>query len=225
MEGAIAVTMIGVMVGVVLAILLVVHHLEKKRSAALQAQAQGMNFTFEAKPDQGLLGALGGFHLFSQGHSKKVFNLMEGRSQDIDLRIFDYTYTVGGGKNSQTFKQTVALFQSDPLRLPGFALRPEHFFHKIGSAFGFKDIDFDEHPQFSSKYLLRGADEDAIRALFDDQIMGYYEAHEGLSTEGERDVLLFYRQSKRPKPEELHTFMEDGFAVFAIFKGRAGPRV
>jgi len=212
--------MIVVMIAAAVGIILIVQHFEKKRTEALQPIAEGMNFTFVAKPDQSMVGALGAFHLFSQGHGKKASNLMEGRSQDIDLRIFDYTYTIGGGKNSQTFRQTVALFESPELRLPSFALRPESFFHKIGSAFGFKDINFDEHPEFSKKYLLKGADEDAIRALFDDEIMGHYEAHAGLSTEGAGQVLLYYRLSKRPKPEEIAQFMADGFVVFGVFKGK-----
>lgn len=62
--------------------------------------------------------------------------------------------------------------------------RPEHTFHKIISAFGYQDIDFGNRPTFSSKYLLRGPDEQGIRNLFIDALLGFYEMNEGTSTDG-----------------------------------------
>ena len=42
------------------------------------------------------------FHLFSQGRSKKIRNLMRGTVRDSNLSIFDYQYTVGAGKHQHT---------------------------------------------------------------------------------------------------------------------------
>jgi hypothetical protein len=60
----------------------------------------------------------------------------------------------------------VISFQSSLLSLPEFELRSENMFHKIGKAFGCQDINFESHPEFSKRYLLRGADEEAVRTFF-----------------------------------------------------------
>jgi len=191
---------------------------EKKRTEALEAFARSLNFSFSKKGSDSLIGSLNQFHLFSQGRSKRVSNVMKGYANDIDVTIMDYRYTTGGGKNSHTWRQTLILFQSSLLQLPAFALRPENLFHKIGAAFGYQDIDFDSHPTFSKQYLLRGAEEEAVRNTFSDDLLAYYEQRKDLSTEGDGDKLLFYRISKRVSPKDIRTFMEQGFALFSLVK-------
>ena len=104
------------------------------------------------------------------------------------------------------------------LQLPAFALRPENLFHKIGAAFSYQDIDFDSHPTFSKQYLLQGAEDEAVRNTFSDDLLAYYEQRKDLSTEGDGDKLLFYRISKRLSPMDIRSFMEQGFALFSLVK-------
>jgi len=143
---------------------------------------------------------------------------MNGCVNEIDVSIFDYRYITGSGKNSHMWRQTVILFQSSQLQLPSFVLRPENVFHKIGSTFGYQDINFDSYPIFSKQYLLRGADEKAIRKIFKNKVLGYYDEHKSLSTEGDGDKLLFYRHSKRVSPQNIKIFQKEGFEVLKLFK-------
>ncbi|MEC9473853.1 MAG: hypothetical protein VX584_04130, partial [Actinomycetota bacterium] len=71
------------------------------------------------------------------------------------------------------------MLDAEDLQLPTFVIRPENLFHKIGSTFGYQDIDFDAHPTFSKRYLLRGPDEEAIRNTFTDEFLSSYERHKG----------------------------------------------
>lgn len=190
---------------------------EKKRTEALQALADSMNFSFSKEGNLALLPSGNSFHLFSQGRSKKVFNLMSGTANEIKVTIMDYKYTTGHGKNSKTWQQTVLLFQSPNLNIPEFVLRPENFFHKIGSAFGYQDIDFETSPVFSSMFLLRGPDEQAIRDFFNKKLLFHYEQNKGLCTEGKGDSLLVYRASKRLAPAAIRVFLEKGFRLFGMF--------
>jgi len=191
---------------------------ERKRRDALRGAAQEMGLSFDEKGDDTLLDALGSFHLFSQGHSRRIRNVVHGVANEIDLKLFDYRYTTGGGRHAHTHTQTVLLFRCPELNLPAFALRPEHLFHKIGAVFGGQDIDFDEHPDFSASYLLRGEDEEAIRRIFDEEVLSFYGQSRGLSTEGAGQELVFYRASKRVKPAELSALMEEGFVVLSLFR-------
>jgi hypothetical protein len=132
------------------------YYTNKKRTEALRGLAEELGFSFEPKSDNSLLSQFGGFHLFTQGHGKKVQNLMQSDASDVRAAVFDYRYTVGSGKHQQTYKQTVLYFQTNELALPHFVLRPESFWHKIGKLFGYQDIDFEANPTFSKHYLLRG---------------------------------------------------------------------
>ena len=193
---------------------------ERKRTQDLKALAAALKFTFSAT-DDAVLAAMGLFHLFSQGRSQKVTNVMQGSANDIDVIIMDYRYTTGTGKNSHTWTQTVIAFRSPLLNLPSFTLRPENLFHKIGAVFGFQDIDFASHPAFSGRYLLQGDEEDAVRALFSDVLLSHYDQSKGLSTEGGGDMFIFYRASKRVPPKGITAFMQEGFALFGMMKAHA----
>ena len=195
---------------------------ERKRTDALRLAAQKMGFEFHPNGDTLLLSRLKRFHLFSTGRSRRMTNMLHGHAQGIELAIFDYKYTTGGGKNSHTWRQTVACFRSERLNLPDFSLRPEHVFHKIGGLLGFQDIDIDQYPDFSRSYLLKGSDEEAVRGVFGDPVLAFYERTTGLSTEGAGDCLIHYRSSRRIKPSEVMSFMEDGFGVFELFAATGG---
>ena len=205
-------------IAIVGGIIAIAKHFEKKRTDAIRSVADTMNFTFAEKPDKALRERLSHFHLFSQGHSKKIRNVLTGRAGETDVRVFDYRYTTGGGKNSHTWRQTVMLCESAKMSLPNFALRPKHFFHKIGQVFGLHDIDFDTHPDFSKRYLLKGDDESEIRKLFDSDALAFYESHGKLSTEAAGHQLIHYHANKRVAPEEMSEFIREGVEVLTLLR-------
>jgi hypothetical protein len=191
---------------------------EKKRAEAFQRVAGEMGFDFLPKGDATFFQSLSGFHLFSQGHSKRHSNLMRGRTQDLEVAIFDYRYVTGSGKHSHTWNHTVIAFRFEGAALPDFSLRPESFGHRIEAWFGRQDIDFETHARFSRQYLLRGTQESAIRELFSPTVLDFFEQKPGLSTEGGGNMLLFYRHAKRVRPDAIRTLMEEGFGVLTLFR-------
>jgi hypothetical protein len=209
------VILIVVLVGV--AIVLAIQA-DKKRTEAFRLKAEELGWPFHPKGDEALLGRLGGFHLFSKGHGKKMKNLVYVQSTDGDVALFGYQYTTGRGKESHTHRQNVAYFQSTALNVPKFALRPENIFHKIGGVMGYHDIDFSSHPVFSKQYLLRGEDEHAIREAFTDEILTFFETQSKVCVEGSVDELVYYRKGKRIKPDEVVSFLQDASEVFKLFK-------
>ncbi len=104
--------------------------------------------------------------------------------------------------------QTVAAFRRDGRSFPQMELRPENVLHKIANLFGWKDIDFDNRPEFSSKYLLRGPDEAAVRRLMDSTTLAFFEKNLGWFVETENAWVLVYRDDRTVKAEELAAFCE-----------------
>ena len=214
-------TIIPIIVGILAlvgVIIVIAIKRDKKRTEDLAAAAARMNFTFSKEASPHLLRTLEHLELFSRGRSKKIRNVLGGRAGDLDVSVFDYRYTTGGGKNSSTWRQTVMLFESDGLEFPQFALRPEHVFHKIGQLFGYQDIDFATHEEFSKRYLLRGKDEDAVRNTFSSEALSFYETDRTLSTEAQGRQLIHYRAAKRVGPESIQDFIAEGVRVLTLLR-------
>jgi hypothetical protein len=217
MDWIVIVIIVGV-VAIVALVLYINYLVEKKRTEGMQRAAEELGFEFSPKGDGPLLTELSLFNLFTQGHSRRLYNLMRGEANNLEVDIFDYTYVTGSGKSSHTWSQTLVCFGMRDTNLPSFSLRPETFWDKIGTWFGYQNINFDTNPGFSDKYLLRGRDEPAVRALFGDGVLAYFERHPGLSVEGYGHRLMFYRQSKRVDPDNVRGFLEEGFKILALFQ-------
>ena len=193
-------------------------YFNKQRTKAFELLAESLNFAFSEKADGSLMDSLSSFHLFSQGYSRRISNVLSVKFNLIPVTIMDYKYTTGGGKSSHTFQQTVLVMESNKLQLPRFNLRPERLFDKIGSVFGNKDINFETAPVFSKRYQLRGDDEASVRNLFNERVLEYYEQHPGLCTECDGVKIIYYRSSKKVTPEEIQSFLQDGDDLFNLFK-------
>ena len=198
-------------------LILIFWRMGKKRTEQFAVISAELKLNFFPKGSTSLFERLKPFHFFSKGWSRKIKNLMEGEANKVELAIFDYQYTTHGGQHPQTHRQSLLFIRSPKLNLPDFSLRPENVFHKIGSAFGDKDIDFETHPIFSKSYLLRGDNEAAIRGLFNNELLNFIQSQQKISIEGSGDQLIFYRNKNRVKPEEVESFMEEGFQVFGQF--------
>jgi hypothetical protein len=134
------------------------------------------------------------------------------------MTLFDHVYTVGYGKSSQQFNQTVTRMQSPLLNLPSFVLFPETFFSKLGKLFGGTDINFPESPAFSKKYILRGPDEPVIRALFTPALVQFLEGQQRpLSIDAAGNTVFVHRTSRRAKPEEIESYVAEGKQILAKF--------
>ena len=145
---------------------------------------------------------------------------MYGEIGGVKAALFDYEYVVGSGKNRSSFNQSIAYFEPRNLNLPLFSLRPECTFHKIISAFGYQDIDFGNRPGFSSEYLLRGQDEQAIRNYFNDALLGFYEMNQGVSTDGGGNQLFIFRQNYRTPPHEAQSFVNWALQLQRLYGNR-----
>ncbi len=211
------------------------HRRGQSNKLADLAQQVGWSFSNE---DEDLLSNLWGFELSreeGQRVGREIADVLDpgpGRlasGQEYQVRIFRFWqdkpgYSSGTGKLQKIGRlpeQTVIWFRSPQLSLPSFVMRPEHVFHKIGSAFGYQDIDFESNrtaADFSKKYLLRGGDEHAIRSLFKDNVLNFFATHPGrLVLEGRDDRLILYRPEQLIRPENISVFLEEGLEVFRLF--------
>lgn len=182
---------------------------QRERTEALERVCIEMRFVFEAQADLDQLTALGALPLYTRGHSRRAKNMMTGRVGDDAVKVVEFQYTTGGGEHQQTSVQTVAVFPQATRSLPDLQLAPENVFHKLGQVFGYQDIDFESNPDFSGRYLVRGADETAIRAALYPETLSFFAEHLGWTVEIRSGTIGIYRAGKRSRPEDIRTFLEE----------------
>ena len=103
--------------------------------------------------------------------------------------------------------------------LPEFSLSTEHFYHKIIEFIGFEDIDFDEYPEFSQKYRLKGKDENAIRQLFTPHvILTLLSENLESNIEAKGNFIIVYTPEKRVPPADLYRFFQKATTIVDLFK-------
>jgi len=138
--------------------------------------------------------------LMQAGHGGEAENLLIIPDEaGHEYWLFDYSYETGDDDDERTHLHTVFGVPRLPVGLPEFDLSPEGGFSGLGAWFGFEDIDFPAHPEFSRRFRLRGANETAVRTLFNRRLLGILElvptldvGHE-LSIQGSgRRLLIFY---------------------------------
>ena len=100
-------------------------------------------------------------------------------------------------------------------------MRPEGMFDKIGSALGFQDIDFDNHPEFSNSFVLQGSNEEDIRKYFTQSVLDFFAAKPGISVEAQNGTLFFYRTRKRIQPHEIKDNLAQAYEVFGMMVDHA----
>ncbi len=186
---------------------------ERERAEALGRVAETVGLAFEPKVDIAAIRSLADLHLFARGHSKRVTNLMTGRFDDQQVAVFDYRYTTGSGKHQHSSMQTVVVLPSAKRSLPDLQMAPENPLYKIAEAFGYQDIDIESSPEFSRHYIVRGADEAAVRAALYPGATSYFAEHEGWTVEVRSGTVGIYRANRRPKPEDMQTFIADACAA------------
>ncbi len=191
---------------------------ERQRTEKMNQIADELGMTFDAQGDHSVRRSLYQFRLFNRGRRRRFKNMLSGEKAGVTLAIFGYSYVTGSGKNSSTHQQTVFSFQSDSLRMPQFELCPEHVFHKIGQAFGGKDIDFESHPEFSKRFVLRGDNETEIRRFFTPERLAFFEGNDRIRMEAQGNHFIVYRARRRVKPEDLKGFMDEGFQWFNLLR-------
>ena len=209
-----------IFIGLVVVILVLAYFTEKKRTEKIQEVAKGLGLAFSKKATDIVLDVMQQFKLFNLGrsNSRQAYNHMIGHQNGIDMQVFDYRYTVGHGKSSSTYNQTVLFIESPRLQLPTFHMAPEDIFSRLSTKLGMQDIDFDSHPDFSKKYLLKGSNEALVRQFFTQPILNFFEQdHTKWYFEGLGQQMILYRRNKRMKPDDYTNFIKRGLAFYQLF--------
>lgn len=189
----------------------------QKRIQALQAFGAQNGWTFVPHAAKRMFQNADAYSILNAG-SGEIIALLQRPHDGGTISVFDYSYTVGSGKNSHTHTQTVVAFHTPRLMIPYFALYPESFFSFIGEMFGFQDIDFATHPVFSKNFKLTGRDEMPIRQFFHPQVLSSLEKLPRIRLDGGGNYLFVYVLDEVFTPENLNGFLGTALNIYNLFR-------
>lgn len=155
------------------------------------------------------------FKLFWRRHRRGLGPGMMTHPGDLEFAaVFDFEYQVHTNNSHATYRQTVYARYSKSLALPHFVMVPEKWYHRIGTALGMQDIDFEAYPQFSQNYLLQGADEDYIRHHFDHpEMIRFFGKNNFFSLEGMNYLMILYVHNVVMPAEQIAQLVNIGNAL------------
>lgn len=187
------------------------HH--KKRIAEIQALANQLKFQYFPKGDASIEPLLSNLDFFQHGRWCEITHLLKGqikrKGKSVTVAIFDYRYMVGRSSDEDNcFFLTALVFYDESLNLPGFELRREHLIDKMANVMGSQDINFSDFATFSKRHRLLGATPDRIRAIFQPNIIKFYE-REKLCTEANGSSVLIFPSDALPNVSQA-TYIVNG---------------
>lgn len=172
----------------------------KKKREALQAAALRLGLSYDPAKDRVTPRELEFIDRVRSGRDRYAFNILRGTFRGESVRVFDYHYKTGSGKDTRHHYLSFYVLRL-PITVPELTIGPEGFFSKIAQAFGYDDIDFESH-EFSRKFCVRSRDKNFAYDICHTGMMEYLLKNQGLTIEMDRDTLAF-SLGKRLDPETI----------------------
>jgi hypothetical protein len=182
------------------------------------------------------------------------------------VAIFDYQFMVGRHRgysgfsigedeagfssssdddDTQYFFQTVIVFHDETIDAPRFKTRPENFMDLMANILRFEDINFPDFPVFSKHYRLHAHRVDEVRALFQPNLLKFYEGHK-LCTEANGSSVIIYpfgfgkcnglkrvrvedgqanKESSSIAPNEVKAYLNIGMRLLSLLERNLADRL
>jgi len=213
-----AVTTVFLVLGVIVGLSF---YFDNKRRQQWLEVATALGFEGLATFPMELDGVVGSSPLLNTGRQRTWTNIYRRQVDSLGVMFGDYRYTVGHGKSTKVWYQTIILFHSPTFESPRFEIKPEGWFSRIGEMLGAQDIDFAEAPEFSKKYVLKSDDEAAVRDFLRPDTLELLAGLQNLCLEVRRGSLMFWFDRRTIPPLEFKTAFEQAFSVYTAMSRSA----
>ena len=148
------------------------------------------------------------FGYFKTRNIDKVSNVLSNE----DCTIFDVHFTEGEMIAKQVIKTT--MLHIHPLKkVPNFTLDREGLFEHILEFAGYKDVDIDNHPDFSKRFYLAGKNEEKIRAFFTDELILFFESNKQYHISATEKGILIFGNERLSSVKEIKALAYFGMSL------------
>lgn len=168
-----------------------------KRQKNIQKISEEMHYSYDAFSAIEME-ELPQFGYFKTRKIDKVSNVL---SND-DCTIFDVQFSEGEMIAKQVIKATMLHIHTQK-EVPNFTLDKEGIFEYLYHFAGFKDINLENHPDFSKRFYLLGKNEAKIRTFFTDELILFLESNKQYHIEASKVGLLIFSNERLASVKEL----------------------
>ena len=168
-----------------------------KRQKSLKNISTELNWHYEAFPKEEIT-ELPEFGYFKTRQINKVTNILSNKH----CSLFDIQFSEGELFAKQVIRASM-LHISLENKIPEFTLDKEGIFEYIYHFTGFKDIVIENHPDFNKRFYLSGKDETAIKKLFSDELILFFESNKYYHIESNKNGLLIIDNERLAGVKEI----------------------
>jgi hypothetical protein len=178
-----------------------------KRQKALHKISEDLhwNYTSEYKKE---IKELANFGYFKTRQITKVSNILSNE----ECTLFDLEFSEGELIAKQNVKVTMMYLELKN-DIPQFTLDKEGIFEYIIHFAGFKDIDIDNHPDFSKRFYLSGKNEEKIREFFSDELILFFESNKYYHIESNEKGVLIFENERLSGIKEIKALADFGLRL------------
>jgi hypothetical protein len=181
-------------------------HMRSKKMAQL-CQAWGMEFS--CLYNDVILRCLEATRLSNSKPHGIILNPMSCEADDTRIAVFDFqAYQPAYSDRAEPPRQTLVMLLPKRQNFPVFQMRPETFTGKLLTSLGSPEINFADHPAFSSSYILQAENEKLVRKIFDEPLLDLLADHPGWWIEGNRRGLIIFKKSKLMDADQIWAAMD-----------------
>jgi hypothetical protein len=182
-----------------------IYQKERERREELQYLAMQLELDFDPAHDRSHHRRYG-HAVFGRGRKRVASNTLRGvrpmAGHPVRVKMGDYRYTTGSGKNAQTHKLSYAIFHLPYVGTPDLLVRREHLGDKLKGGLGFDDIDF-ESEEFSRQFWVTSSDRKYAYDVLHPRMMRFLLDGSRPHVEIVRDACLVLEGRRRWTPEQF----------------------
>ncbi len=178
-----------------------------KRQKSIQSIGNDLGWNYKRLPKAPVT-IIPHFGYFKTRQINKISNLLSNES----CTLFDVEFSEGELIAKQVVKATMMFINIDK-NVPEFTLDKEGIFEYIYHFAGFKDINIDNHPDFSKRFYLSGKEATEIKQFFSDELVLFFESNKYYHIEGNEKGLLIIGRERLAGIKEIKSLADFGIRL------------
>ncbi len=178
-----------------------------KRQKSIQSIGKDLGWNYKRLPKDPVT-IIPHFGYFKTRQINKISNLLSNES----CTLFDVEFSEGELIAKQVVKATMMFINIDK-NVPEFTLDKEGIFEYIYHFAGFKDINIDNHPDFSKRFYLSGKEASDIKKFFSDELVLFFESNKYYHIEGNEKGLLIIGRERLAGIKEIKSLADFGIRL------------
>ena len=192
------------------------------RQRRLNKIAEEKEYVFKPEVDWNT-NSLKEFHFFKIRPIERKSNCLRGTFEEtgVSWEISDVTFNEGEAFSAETFNTTLILLKLNK-EIPVFTMEKEglieKIFDRVMALTGFRDIDFEMYPNFSSKFLITGKNESKIRQFFSGKLISFFEKNHIYHIESDGEAMIIFDKIKLARTDETISLIEYGKKLTELLK-------